>query len=194
MLLGSGQVTTPPSVPMVQEAAGSCRCTTSTNCCKQQSASVEFSTGILAKHSGDALRPDQISCGAVMDAAVKGGNWEWSFTVLSSMGAWRLLPDIFNYNIALNAARRWPHSLWLLGCREAGHAANGITYSNAVTALAAHGCWQFALCMTRRDSARARDRRSSKRYASTAQAATSRQCKLRHAQGSLPGPQRPLDE
>ena len=42
MLLGSGQVTTPPLVPMVQEAAGSCRCTTSTNCCKQQSASVEF--------------------------------------------------------------------------------------------------------------------------------------------------------
>ncbi|CAE7804072.1 rluD, partial [Symbiodinium necroappetens] len=94
--------------------------------------------------------PDQVSCGAVMDAAAKGGRWDWTLTVLSSMGRWRLAPDIFNYNIAISEASHWQQSLQLQGCRESGRAPNGITYSNSLTTLAAHGCWKFALCMSRR--------------------------------------------
>ena len=87
-----------------------------------------------------------------MDAAAKGGRWDWTLTVLSSMGRWRLAPDIFNYNIAISEASHWQQSLQLQGCRESGRAPNGITYSNSLTTLAAHGCWKFALCMSRRSS------------------------------------------
>ncbi|CAE6963981.1 unnamed protein product [Symbiodinium sp. CCMP2592] len=97
-----------------------------------------------------ASLPDQVSCGAVMDAAAKGGRWDWTLTVLSSMGRWRLAPDIFNYNIAISEASHWEQSLQLQGCRESGRAPNRITYSNALTTLAAYGCWKFALCMSRR--------------------------------------------
>eukprot|EP00439_Symbiodinium_sp_Y106_P069351 s1684_g11.t3 len=97
-----------------------------------------------------ASLPDQVSCGAVMDAAAKGGRWDWTLTVLSSMGRWRLAPDIFNYNIAISEASHWEQSLQLQGCRESGRAPNRITYSNVLTTLAAYGCWKFALCMSRR--------------------------------------------
>ena len=91
-----------------------------------------------------------------MDAVAKGGLWERSLAVLSSMARLRLVPDIFNYNIALEASGDWQQAVGLLGCREGGSPPNGITYSNAMTVLAVHGRWKLALGMARRSLAEQR--------------------------------------